>query len=95
MTFLKNIFNKPSKVDKTSVVKPSYYETHKDRIYPWVKVTFDDGIPAQIELRGEDELISKTWLGELLIPSLISILLSIDNRWRTEVSFYFFRSFLF
>ena len=67
MTFLKSIFNKPSKVDKTNVVTPSYYETHKDRIYPWIKVTFDDGIPAQIELKGEDELISKTWLGDLII----------------------------
>lgn len=67
MTFLKNIFNKSATIDKQSGAATSIFQTHKDKIYPWIKVTFDDTIPAQLHLKGEDELILKEWLGDLMI----------------------------
>ena len=48
----------------------SVFETHKHKIYPWVKVFFwgdDDprNTKTQIELIGEEALIKKDWLGDL------------------------------
>lgn len=45
-------------------------DTHKDKIYPWIKVFFtgdDDprNTNIHIELTGEDEPIKKDWLGDL------------------------------
>jgi uncharacterized protein YtpQ (UPF0354 family) len=67
MSFLKNIFTKSPKAAKETDATHPIFQTHKDKIYPWVKVIFNDGTPAQIELKGEDELVSRQWLGDLII----------------------------
>jgi uncharacterized protein YtpQ (UPF0354 family) len=51
-------------------VSESIFETHKDKIYPWIKVFFtgdDDprNTKTQIKLIGEDAPIKIDWLGDL------------------------------
>src|SRR4051812_17252166 len=67
MSFLKSIFNKTRIIDDVKVETVSFFQTYKDKIYPWVKVTAEDGIPAQIELKEEDALVLKKWRGDLII----------------------------
>ena len=49
----------------------SIFQSHKEKIYPWVKVIFNDAdstnTPLQMELKGGDSPIFKTWLGDLAI----------------------------
>ena len=47
----------------------SVFETHKDKIYPWVKVTLseEDEDPVQIELDEENSPIQNEWLGDLVV----------------------------
>ncbi len=50
----------------------SFFHTHEDKIYPWVKVFFtnDDDpriAPIQFDFKGEDAPIRKGWLGDLMI----------------------------
>jgi hypothetical protein len=72
MSLLKKIFSKTPQVDKDNPVTESIFKTHKDKIYPWIKVFFtgdDDprNTPIQIEFKGEDAPIKKDWLGDLCI----------------------------
>jgi uncharacterized protein YtpQ (UPF0354 family) len=70
MSFFKKLFGKGLQVDKNSHAKDSIIETHRNKIYPWIKVFWngdDDprNTPIQIELKGEDSPIKKDWLGDL------------------------------
>lgn len=61
----------------------SIFETHKTKIYPWIKVFFTgEGDPRntanQIDLKGEDALIKKDWLGDLGILYVADM----DNRFQ-------------
>ena len=71
MSFLKKIFSKSPQVDKDISETESIFASHKDKIYPWIKVTFSDEDPrntaTQITLTGEDSPISRVWLGDLAI----------------------------
>lgn len=71
MSFLKKIFSKTLQVDKDIPETESIFETHKDKIYPWIKVTFSDddprNTPTQITLTEDDSPISREWLGDLAI----------------------------
>src|SRR4029450_876320 len=55
--------------DRDNPATESIFETHKQRIYPWVKVFFGDDDPrntkTQIELIGDDAPIKRDWLGDL------------------------------
>jgi uncharacterized protein YtpQ (UPF0354 family) len=70
MSLFKKLFSKGVQVDKDSPATESIIETHRNKIYPWVKVfwTSDDdprNTSIQIELKGEDSPIKKDWLGDL------------------------------
>ena len=70
MSFLKKLFSTTPQLDKESPVTASILETHKYKIYPWLKVFFagDDNprnTKIQIELKGDDAPIKKDWLGDL------------------------------
>lgn len=71
MSFLKTILSKTPQVDKDIPETESIFETHKDKIYPWIKVTFSDSDPrnppTQITLTGDDSPISRVWLDDLAI----------------------------
>ena len=71
MSFLKKIFGKTTQVGEDNRSKESLLELYRDKIYPWIKVTFSDDDPRntspQFELTGEDSIISKTWIGDLII----------------------------
>lgn len=71
MSFLKTILSKTPQVDKDIPETESIFETHKDKIYPWIKVTFSDSdprnTPTQITLAGDDSPISRVWLDDLAI----------------------------
>lgn len=71
MSFLKKILSKSPQVDKDIPETEPIFETHKDKIYPWIKVTFSDddsrNTPTQITLTGDDSPISTMWLGDLAI----------------------------
>ena len=71
MSFLKKIFSKPPQVDKDIPETESIFKTHKDKIYPWIKVTFSEddprNTPTQITLTGDDSPISRMWLDDLAI----------------------------
>jgi uncharacterized protein YtpQ (UPF0354 family) len=71
MSFLKKIFSKTPQVDKDIPETESIFQTHKDKIYPWIKVIFSDddprNTPTQITLSGDDSPISREWLGDLAI----------------------------
>lgn len=71
MSFLKKIFSKSPQVDKNIPDTESIFESHKDKIYPWIKVTFSDddprNTPTQITLTGDDSPVSRVWLGDLAI----------------------------
>lgn len=48
------------------------FEEVKDRIYPWIKVTYDSGaeVPStapKIELKDEEQPIMRNWLGNLAV----------------------------
>jgi uncharacterized protein YtpQ (UPF0354 family) len=57
--------------EKTEPSGETLFETHRDKIYPWVKVFFtgNDGPPGtainQIELKDENAPINREWLGGL------------------------------
>lgn len=70
MSLFKKLFGKSLPVDKSRAVTESIIETHRNKIYPWVKVfwTGDDdprNTPTQIKLKGKDSPIKKDWLGDL------------------------------
>ena len=70
MTIFRNIFSRTSKAN-TEEPKQTLFKTHRDKIYPWVKVVFGDDDPrnttVQIELTGEDSPVNRAWLGDLAI----------------------------
>ncbi len=77
MSLLKKIFGKKSDADKNLATKP-IFETHKHKIYPWVKVFFlSDDDPRitqpQIELSAEDSPIKTDWLGDLCILYVVDM----------------------
>jgi len=70
MSFLKKLFNKTSQADpnfKTELL----FQLYKEKIYPWVKVTFTDDDPndisMQLKLTGDDSPIFINWLGDLAV----------------------------
>lgn len=69
MSFLKKLFGKTSQAEDAFPEAESLFETHRNKIYPWVKVFFGDtdprNTPVQIELKGDDAPIIKNWLGDL------------------------------
>jgi uncharacterized protein YtpQ (UPF0354 family) len=69
MSLFKKLFSKTPQVDKGNAVTQSIIETHRNKIYPWVKVFFTGDDPRntsiQIELKGKDSLIKKDWLADL------------------------------
>jgi hypothetical protein len=70
MSLLNKLFKKGRQEKQTNPSNKSFFEIHRDKIYPWVKVFFTgDGDPrntaVQIELKGEDEPIKREWLGDL------------------------------
>jgi uncharacterized protein YtpQ (UPF0354 family) len=68
MSLLNKLFKKSSQGDKPEAQDKSLFETHRNKIYPWVKVFFtrEDNSPnTTIKLIGEDEPIIKEWLGDL------------------------------
>lgn len=70
MSLSSKLFSKTPQADKKNPVTESIFKTHKDKIYPWVKVFWTDdddprNTPTQIELKGEDAPIKKDWLGDL------------------------------
>lgn len=71
MSFLKNIFKKTPQVDTDSSIAEPIFNLYKDKIYPWVKVTFTDDDPndnsTQLSLTGGESPIFKNWLGDLAI----------------------------
>ena len=71
MSFFKKIFSKAPQVDKDIPETESIFETHKDKIYPWIKVTFSDddprNTPTQITLTEDDSPINRVWLDDLAI----------------------------
>ena len=71
MLFLKNIFKKTPQVDTDNSITEPIFNLYKDKIYPWVKVTFIDDDPndnsTQLSLTGDDSPIFKNWLGDLAI----------------------------
>ncbi len=72
MTFLKNIFSRSNQSEKEKEQITFVFNTHKDKIYPWIKVFWlgdDDprNTPIQIDLNADDSPIKKNWLGDLAI----------------------------
>ena len=71
MLFLKNIFKKTPQVDTDNSITELIFNLYKDKIYPWVKVTFIDDDPndnsTQLSLTEDDSPIFKNWLGDLAI----------------------------
>lgn len=71
MSFFKKVYSKDPQVDKSISQTKSIFETHKYKIYPWIKGTFTDddsrNTPTQITLTGDDSPISREWLGDLTI----------------------------
>jgi len=70
MSSLRKFFSKSPQIDKDNPATDSLFETHKQKIYPWVKVFFfgdDDprNTNIQIELIGDDAPIKSDWLGDL------------------------------
>lgn len=55
----------------------SFFQTHVGKIYPWVKVFFDDedprNTPVQVDLIDEETPILKDWLGDLKILYVVDI----------------------
>jgi uncharacterized protein YtpQ (UPF0354 family) len=71
MSLFKRLFRKPPQVGIDNSTIESIIETHRNKIYPWVKVYFADddprNTPNQIEVTGEDSPIIRKWLGDLRI----------------------------
>lgn len=71
MSFLKNIFKKTPQVSTDPSKTEPIFNLYKDKIYPWVKVTFTEDDPndnsTQLNLAGGDSPICKSWLGDLAI----------------------------
>jgi uncharacterized protein YtpQ (UPF0354 family) len=71
MSLLKKIFGKSSETEKSSPETESLFITYKEKIYPWIKVTFTAEEPndasVTIKLSAEDSPIMKNWLGDLAI----------------------------
>jgi uncharacterized protein YtpQ (UPF0354 family) len=70
MSLFKKLFSKRPQSNKNNPATDLIIETHKSKIYPWVKVfwTSDNdprNTPVQIELKGDDSPIKKDWLGDL------------------------------
>jgi uncharacterized protein YtpQ (UPF0354 family) len=77
MSLFKNIFNKGIKAESKERNKDVYFERHKQKIYPWIKVTLSDDdqelTDNVLEVTEEDSPIMKPWLGDLFITYVIDV----------------------
>src|SRR5690349_20103134 len=78
MSLLKKIFGKTTQAISDNIETASIFKTHKNKIYPWIKVLLSDDTPAQLELKGGDSSIFKSWLGDLAIFYVADM----DNRFQ-------------
>lgn len=71
MAFFKNFFRNTTKAEAKETKREPLFITHKEKIYPWVKVVFKDvgseDATVHLDLNGEDAPISRNWLGDLVI----------------------------
>jgi uncharacterized protein YtpQ (UPF0354 family) len=76
MSLFRNIFNKGIKAESKERNKDVYFERHKQKIYPWIKVTLSDDQELTdnvLELTEEDSPIMKPWLGDLFITYVLDV----------------------
>jgi uncharacterized protein YtpQ (UPF0354 family) len=71
MSLFKKLFGKSPKASEATPAGESIFDTHREKIYPWVKVTFKNDVPedtkSEFQLVGENAIVMREWLGDLII----------------------------